>query len=173
MTDASNVITVVQGEYAVSADPNAVMSTVLGSCVAMCLFDAVNRVGGMNHFLLATSSQAQSDDLKYGINAIELLINRLLQSGAERTNLQAKLFGGARMTDHARDIGAGNAVFAKEFLDKEGIACISSSLGGTKARRVQFFPTTGAARQLQIAGVAPDEVVQTRPVRTAPEITLF
>jgi chemotaxis protein CheD len=173
MTDASNIITVVQGEYAVSADPTAVMSTVLGSCVAMCLFDAVNRVGGMNHFLLATSAQAQSDDLKYGINAIELLINRILQSGAERGTLQAKLFGGARMTDHAGDIGSGNAAFAKDFLSKEGIACLSSSLGGTKARRVQFVPTTGAARQLQIAGAPPEEVARTRPVRTAPEITLF
>ncbi len=94
MTDAANMITVVQGDYAVSSDPKAVMSTVLGSCVAMCLFDSVNKVGGMNHFLLATSSQAESDDLKYGVNAIELLINRLLQSGAERGNLQAKLFGG-------------------------------------------------------------------------------
>jgi chemotaxis protein CheD len=173
MTDASNMITVVQGEYAVSTDPTAVMSTVLGSCVAMCLFDPVNRVGGMNHFLLATSSQAGSDDMKYGINAIELLINRLLQSGGERGNLQAKLFGGARMTDHASDIGAGNAAFAKEFLEKEGIVCLSSSLGGTKARRVQFSPTTGAARQLQIAGVTTDEFVLPRPPRTAPEIILF
>jgi len=71
MTQATTMITVVQGDFAVSADPSAVMSTVLGSCVAMCLFDAVNRVGGMNHFLLATSTLAESDDLKYGINAIE------------------------------------------------------------------------------------------------------
>ncbi|WP_296432885.1 chemotaxis protein CheD, partial [Yoonia sp.] len=145
----------------------------LGSCVAMCLFDAVNRVGGMNHFLLATSTLAESDDLKYGINAIELLINRLLKSGAERCHLQAKLFGGARMTDHARDIGAGNAAFAKEFLEREGITCVSSSLGGEQARRVQFVPTTGAARQLQIAGMAVDETIRPRQVRTPQDITLF
>ncbi len=173
MTNAAKMITVVQGDYAVSADPSAVMSTVLGSCVAMCLYDAVNRVGGMNHFLLATSSQAESDDLKYGINAIELLINRLLKSGAARCHLQAKLFGGARMTDHARDIGAGNAAFAKEFLEREGIVCVSSSLGGEQARRVQFVPTTGAARQLQITGMALDEKARPRPARKSQDITLF
>jgi len=173
MTQATTMITVVQGDFAVSADPSAIMSTVLGSCVAMCLFDAVNRVGGMNHFLLATSTLAESDDLKYGINAIELLINRLLKSGAERCHLQAKLFGGARMTDHARDIGAGNAAFAKEFLEREDITCVSSSLGGEQARRVQFVPTTGAARQLQIAGMAVDETIRPRQVRTPQDITLF
>ena len=77
------------------------------------------------------------------------------------------------MTAHARDIGAGNATFAKDFLERESIVCVSSSLGGEQARRVQFNPTTGAARQLQISGVAPDEVLQPRPVRASPEITLF
>lgn len=173
MTNTTKMIAVVQGDYAVSTDPMVVMSTVLGSCVAMCLFDTTNRVGGMNHFLLATSSLAESDDLKYGVNAIELLINRLLRSGAERYNLQAKLFGGARMTDHASDIGASNAAFAKDFLEREGISCVSSSLGGKQARRVQFVPTTGAARQIQISGVTPDEQLQVRPARQRPQITLF
>lgn len=173
MTETTNMITVVQGDFAVSDDPSVIMSTVLGSCVAMCLFDAANHVGGMNHFLLPTSSRAESDDLKYGINAIELLINRLLKSGAARCNLQAKLFGGARMTDHSRGIGAENAAFAKDFLEREGIACVSSSLGGEQARRVQFVPTTGAARQLQITGMALDEVIRPRPARNSQDITLF
>ena len=173
MTLTPNVITVVQGEYAVSANPLVMMSTVLGSCVAMCLFDTTTRVGGMNHFLLANASHAGSDDLKYGVNAVELLINKLLKSGALRCNLQAKLFGGARMTEHAGDISAGNATFAKDFLEKEGIPCLSSSLGGLQARRVQFIPTTGAARQLQISGIPPSETLQVRPQRPQPEITLF
>jgi len=173
MNGASKTVSVIQGDYAVSADPAVMMSTVLGSCVAVCLYDPVKGVGGMNHFLLATSQDANTRDLKYGINAMELLINRMLRAGAERANLHAKLFGGARMTDHAKDIGKGNAIFAEDFLQKEGIPCISASLGGDMARRVQFIPTTGAARQMQIAGAAPEERVPRRTTAPAPDITLF
>lgn len=173
MTDQRKTITVVQGDYAVSGDPTVTLSTVLGSCIAVCLFDRQRQVGGMNHFLLATASDLASDDLKYGVNAMELLINKLLRLGVERHRLEAKLFGGARMTDHSRDIGASNARFAQDFLSKEGIPCLSSSLGGTKARRVQFIPTTGYARQLQIAGPPPAPELPKRTPRPQQEITLF
>lgn len=169
----SKSITVIQGDYSVSADPEVMMTTILGSCVAVCLFDPRNAVGGMNHFLLANSTQAKSDDLKYGVNAMELLINRMLGAGAQRANLQAKVFGGARMTEHAGGIGTTNAAFAQDFLEKEGIPQVSRSLGGDKARRVQFVPTTGAARQMQVAGEMPDERVIKRPARLEPDITLF
>ncbi len=172
-TRQKKTITVVQGDYAVSDDPEAVMSTVLGSCVAVCLFDPFARVGGMNHFLLASQGDAKSNDLKYGVNAMELLINRVLRKGGVRKNLQAKLFGGARMTDHSRDIGRSNADFALEFLEREGIPCMSQSLGGDKARRVQFTPTTGAARQLQIAGQPPVAETPRAPQPAAADITLF
>jgi chemotaxis protein CheD len=173
MKATPNVIPVIQGGFAVSADPNDVMSTVLGSCVAVCLFDPVKAVGGMNHFLLATASHADSNDLKYGINAMELLINRLINAGAQRENLKAKIFGGARMTDHAGDIGQGNATFAENFLKRENIPCVSASVGGEKARRVQFFPTTGTARQMQITGTTPQVASSPYSQRTEPNITLF
>ena len=173
-TAASNkVITVIQGDYSVSADPEVIMSTVLGSCVAVCLYDAEAGVGGMNHFLLADYGQNQSTDLKYGVNAMELLINKVLQAGGDRRRLQAKLFGGARMTDHSRDIGQNNAKFALDFIGREGIPCASQSLGGDKARRVQFSPSTGAARQMQIAGPAPEVEVVRRAPPPAADITLF
>ncbi|WP_439155543.1 chemotaxis protein CheD [Yoonia sp.] len=170
---AEKTITVIQGNYAVSADPEVVLSTVLGSCVAVCLFDATAGVGGMNHFLLADYGYTQSADLKYGVNAMELLINKVLQAGGERRQLQAKLFGGARMTQHSRDIGETNATFAIDFLDREGIACTSKSLGGDKARRVQFNPHSGAARQMQITGPAPIAETVRRASPPAADITLF
>ena len=173
MTTTQKTVTVVQGDYAVSSDPDVVMSTVLGSCVAVCLFDADAGVGGMNHFLLAGTKQASGDDLKYGVNAMELLINHLLRAGAKRHALAAKLFGGARMTDHSGDIGQSNARFARDFLQQEGIACLSHSLGGDMARRLQFTPATGAARQMQITGAAP-EFIPTRSTKSSPaDITLF
>jgi len=127
----------------------------------------------MNHFLLASQNAAGSSDLKYGVNAMELLINRVLQAGANRERLQAKLFGGARITDHSRDIGSSNADFAIQFLEREGITCVSQSLRGNMARRVRFYPTTGAAKQLQIAN-APQEIETVQPRREpVADITLF
>ncbi|WP_342078576.1 chemotaxis protein CheD [Yoonia sp. SS1-5] len=168
------IITVVQGDYAVSADPSVVMSTVLGSCIAVCLYDQTAGVGGMNHFLLATQGGHSSRDLKYGVNAMELLINKVLQAGGDRRRLVAKMFGGARMTDHARDIGRSNAEFAADFLEREGIPCLSQSVGGERARRVQFTPTTGAARQMQISGPAPEPIVVAPPAAAkVDDITLF
>ena len=173
LVEHQKTVTIVQGDYSVSSDPAVVMSTVLGSCIAVCLYDPFARIGGMNHFLLASAGEAKSDDLKYGVNAMELLINRVLRAGGDRTKLQAKVFGGARMTQHARDIGRTNAEFALEFLDREGIPCVSQSIGGDLARRVQFTPATGAARQLQIAGAG--QVIEPVQRRVAPasEITLF
>ena len=172
MSGKDTVITIVQGDFAVSTKPDVVMSTVLGSCVAVCLYDSDAGGGGMIHFLLAGTGGQRSGDQRYGINAMELLINHLLRAGAERHKLCAKLFGGARMTTHARDIGPSNASFAQDFLKQERIPCVSQSLGGEQARRVQFTPTTGAARQLQIAGDAPSFVPEKREV-PPPDITLF
>ena len=171
--NTQKTVTIVQGDYAVSADPNVLFSTVLGSCVAVCLFDQRAGIGGMNHFLLAGDTQHPSKDLKYGVNAMELLINKVLRAGGDRNALQAKLFGGARMTEHSRDIGASNARFAEDFLQREGIACVAQSLGGNKARRVQFTPASGAARQMQISGPGP--IIEPVPTK-APDkadITLF
>lgn len=145
---ASRLIHVIQGEYAVVADPDAVLTTLLGSCVATCLRDPVARVGGMNHFLLPGDRHSPVDGKKYGVNSMELLINGLLQRGAARSRLEAKLFGGANVVQNLSDIGRKNAEFALDFLQKEGIRCIAQSLGGDRARRVRFRPSTGQASQL-------------------------
>jgi chemotaxis protein CheD len=142
-------IHVPQTEYAVIDDPNAVLFTILGSCVACCLRDPVRGVGGMNHFLLP-GGRNESDPLsmRYGVNAMELLINGLLLRGARRDRLEAKLFGGARVLNHSADIGASNAQFALAFLKDEGVAHVGGSLGGAQARRVEFWPVSGRARQV-------------------------
>jgi chemotaxis protein CheD len=82
---------------------------------------------------------------------MELLINALLKRGAARDRLEAKLFGGAKMMNALSDIGGQNARFAREFLAREGIPLIGESLGGERARRIQFWPASGRARQLLVA----------------------
>ena len=138
----------VQGHYVVVGDEGTVLSTILGSCVAACLRDPVARVGGMNHFLLPGDEDEQSESLKYGVNSMELLINGLLRIGASRGRLEAKLFGGAQVVRNLSDIGAKNAEFALRFLRAEGISCVGQSLGGDRARRVRYWPSSGRASQL-------------------------
>lgn len=145
------VVHLIQGEYRVSSDPATCFSTVLGSCVATCLHDPLAKVGGINHFLLPGGREGQSDSLSYGVHAMELLINALLKRGAARDRLEAKIFGGARMMNALSDIGAQNGRFAREFLTRESIPLIGESLGGDRARRVQFWPASGRARQLLVA----------------------
>ncbi len=103
-------------------------------------------IGGLNHFLLPDGGPGSSS-LSYGVNAMELLINALLRRGADRANLEAKLFGGARLFKGLTDVGTQNAKFAMQFLRDEGISHAGGSLGGTSARKIEFSPATGRVRQ--------------------------
>ena len=138
----------VQGEHYVTGDPEVTLTTILGSCVAVCLWDPERGVGGMNHFLLPEGkAEGANEGRRYGAFAMELLINELLRLGARRERLQAKLFGGARMFSGLSDVGASNVAFAERFMRDEGIPVMGTSLGGFGARRIQFWPTTGRAQQ--------------------------
>jgi len=140
-------INLIQGEQCVSGDETVVLSTLLGSCVAACLYDPVARVGGMNHFLLPGDRERGEDGVRIGVHAMELLVNELLHNGARRQNLVGKLFGGARMLRGLTDVGEMNAAFAERFLQREGIALAGGSLRGERGRRIQFWPASGRARQ--------------------------
>ena len=174
--ETDQILYVLQGEHQVSGAPDIVLSTILGSCVAVCLWDDVAGLGGMNHFLLPFGPKAAAaTPERYGVHAMEILINALLKAGARRNRLQAKLFGGARLSATLSDIGQSNARFAKEFLATEAIPCLAESLGGTSARRVLFRPRTGHARQLLVpdTNVEPPVSVAARaPIRPA-SIELF
>ena len=102
----SEVIYIGQADHRASADPSVVMSTVLGSCVATCLFDPVAKVGGMNHFLLPDTDSDRPGELRFGLNLMETLINDLLKKNARKKDLVAKIFGGANVImesfDHRR-----------------------------------------------------------------------
>jgi chemotaxis protein CheD len=144
-------INIVQGEQHVDSSPDLVLTTLLGSCVAACLWDGQARVGGMNHFLLPGSEpearEAAGASMRYGVYAMELLVNGLLRRGAQRGRLQAKLFGGACMVQGLTDVGELNATFAERFLRAENIPLVGGSLRGTYGRRIQFWPSSGRARQ--------------------------
>lgn len=164
---AEQKITVIQGEYRISSSPAIVLSTLLGSCVAMCLHDPVACVGGMNHFLLPGTDVPERDDsqsLRYGAYAMELLVNSLLIQGAKRPHLRAKLFGGARMLAGLTDLGSRNAEFAESYLRRENIPLVGGSLRGDRGRRIEFWPATGRTRQLLIGGTLAAERYPPPPV---------
>jgi len=164
-------IPIVQGEYRIAAEPGIVISTLLGSCVAVCLQDPVARIGGMNHFLLAEpgADVPPAEQQRYGIHAMELLINAMMRAGAARERLRAHLYGGANIIAGLGRIGSGNAAFARQFMATEGIAIGRCELEGTRARKVEFMPYEGRVRSTLI-----DEAPPLRPaLRPGGEIELF
>ena len=159
-------IRVIQGECHVSDDPDVVLTTILGSCVAACIRDPQAGVGGMNHFLLPGDANRppSGEAERYGAYLMEVLVNGLLRRGANRHRLEAKLFGGASVVKSLSPIGRLNAEFARRFLATEGIRIVGESLGDERGRRVEYRPVSGLARQLFVE--APAETVE--PVVPAP-----
>jgi len=155
-TPAAVRVHVGQGEHYVTSDPDVMLTTILGSCVAMCLRDPAAGVGGMNHFLLPEGSGSGPDaGRRYGAYAMEVLINDCLKRGARRDRMEAKLFGGGRMFDALQDVGLANADFAERFLRDEGITLAGGSLRGAGGRRVQYWPVSGRALQRPVTDHSP------------------
>lgn len=138
---------ITQGEYATGDTEDVMITTILGSCVSACLWDPVAGIGGMNHILLPDRALVEVSAQGRSINEMELLINEIFKQGGMKTRLKAKLFGGAQMISGFSDVGIRNAQFVHDFLNSEGIPCIGQSLGGKQARKIQFWPCTGRARQ--------------------------
>lgn len=162
-----NRIHIIQGDCYVTDEPDTVLTTVLGSCVAACMRDPVLGIGGMNHFLLP--GDGETEGLRYGVQSMELLVNGLLRRGARRERIEAKLFGGARLIDGLTDVGSQNAAFAERFLRDEGIQNLGGSLRGDHARRVQFWPVSGRARQVRLEAGGVSIFSQERVRKPSPE----
>ena len=143
------IITVAPGGQELAAAEGEVLSTVLGSCVAACLRDPATGLGGMNHFLLPGDQDGDisSHDMRFGVTAMELLINALLKRGAVRSRLEAKVFGGATMIAEreSSSVGGRNAAFVLAFLSREGIPVAARDLGGASPRRANYEPASGRA----------------------------
>jgi chemotaxis protein CheD len=161
---------IAQGEMAIGRRTDDVISTILGSCVSACVWDPEACVGGMNHMLLPFMASGGSDMIS-GASEMERLINAILRIGAQRTRLRAKLFGGASMLSGRTDIGQRNALFAIEYMTREGIPVAGKSLGGEHARQIRFWPSLGDARQRVVQG---QPLVRLRPVvPAASDVELF
>lgn len=127
---------------------SAIIETTLGSCVAVCLYDPLEQIGGMNHILLPGKADMLHFDsaARYGVNAMELLINRIMAIGGNRFQLVAKVFGGAHLLPSIsieNGVGKKNAEFVVAFLKMEKIRITGCDVGGYESRKIYFHTDTG------------------------------
>lgn len=123
-----------------------IISTILGSCVAICLWDPILRLGGMNHYLLPLWNGEGLPTPRYGNVAIPMLIEKMISLGSMRANLKAKVFGGANVLENIGgllEVGSRNILLAEETLAAEEICVIGHDLGGSAGRKVIFFTESG------------------------------
>jgi chemotaxis protein CheD len=158
-----DAVKLLPGQYHASRGPGSI-TTVLGSCVSTCLWDPVQRIGGMNHFMLpgdqASAASPSGVSGRLGVYAMELLINEMLRLGADRRRLVAKVFGGARVLQafETLDVGAMNSSFVLEFLREEAITVQAQDLLGVSPRKLHFFPDTGKVQMRKLLLHAHDVV---------------
>jgi chemotaxis protein CheD len=136
-------VSVMQGEIHCSAVPQ-IMTTVLGSCVAVCLWDRVRAIGGMNHFVLPSDPRGENNP-RYGDVAIDQLEAGLVRLGCRITDLQAKIFGGAAVlpAGGAHSVGSNNVRLALERLQRDRIKIIAQRTGGVLGQQIRFHTRTG------------------------------
>jgi len=154
----ANVLTIFAGEYYVT-DKEEILSTVLGSCIAVCLYDDKNKIAGFNHFMLPDNNKAQNSSInlqgeqlveqsmRYGITSMEKLIADMQKNGAERSQLTAKVFGGGNVltkTNSMPSIGDKNIGFTRAFLKSEKIKIVSEDVGKNYGRKIFFLTDKNA-----------------------------
>jgi len=132
------------GQLFVSREP-AVVTTILGSCAALCLWDRHKKIGGMNHYLLPEGDEVGAKRLRYGNIANPELLRELLALGCEIKHLQAKVFGGssAFAADPTQSLGARNVQLAEEFVHNAGIRLVAKEVSGKHGRRLIFHTHDG------------------------------
>ena len=135
------------GEFYVTKDQSILISTLLGSCVAVCLRDSIAGISGMNHYMLPWKNDLQSitqmNDGRYGYFALDYMIQKMVQQGANPNKLEAKIFGGGRIMDKSSSqISEQNVRFAKAYLEMHRIPVLVDQTGGFIGRRIFMFPDT-------------------------------
>lgn len=154
-----DAVKVLPGEYFVSSE-DVLIQTVLGSCIAACVWDGKARLGGMNHFMLPEGDNSDGSG-RYGSYAMELLLNEMIKLGARRETMQAKVFGGGAVMAGftTMNVGERNTKFVLEYLATERIPVISQDVMDIHPRKVCFFPVTGKALVKRLAHAHPEALV--------------
>jgi chemotaxis protein CheD len=141
------------GQLVVTKDAMEI-STFLGSCVSVCLFDSIRGIAGMNHFLLPVNGKFKSDIEKYGNTSMEFMLDKMLSLGSNQKDIVAKMFGGGELLTYKHsnfNIGKKNIEVALSFICDHEIRVISKAVGGIRGRKIVFNTLTGIVRHKYIA----------------------
>ncbi|WP_371194365.1 chemoreceptor glutamine deamidase CheD [Glaciecola sp. SC05] len=146
----TDAVKILPGEY-FATDGNSMIVTVLGSCVSVCLRDPITRISGMNHFLLPANKDTinfNSESARYGVYAMEVLVNHLIKLGASKGRMEAKVFGGGNVLKQLRQnsVGEQNVAFVENYLATENFKVVAKDLLGEFPRKLYFFPLTGEVK---------------------------
>lgn len=148
---------ILPGEYFASNEPK-VIYTILGSCISACVMDPVLKIGGMNHFMLpAPKNQGAHDSwgesARYGSYAMELLINEIMKRGGDKSRLEVKLFGGAKLYQSMGDVGLNNADWTLKYLENEDLKLVMSDVGDIYPRKIYYFTDSGRVLMKKIKNI--------------------
>ncbi len=145
-----NMIKVGMADLNVCMAPDALTTLGLGSCVGIVLYDSLSKTAGMVHVMLPDSTKIRNNEnkAKFADTGIDALIERLLQIGANRNRLIAKIAGGAQMFAFSANsemlrIGERNIEASKEKLKSLGIRILAEDTGLNFGRTIEFYPDTG------------------------------
>lgn len=158
--DDVTVVKLMTGDYFVTDQPHHMLMTILGSCVSACMRDPITRIGGMNHFLLPGDGGDDSESTRYGVYAMEKLINDIVKLGGTKSRLEVKVFGGGNVTNNSALIGSRNAEFVRHYLENERLPIVSEDLGDTYPRRLRYYPDTGKVMMMKLRRKSDYEVVK-------------
>jgi chemotaxis protein CheD len=143
-----NMVILYPGEFHVSS--RDIIATVLGSCISVCIRDTKTGIAGMNHFMLPGDVRSEdmffSASTKYGMFAMEQLINEILKKSGSKNDFEAKVFGGGHVLNFRKTDGnvpESNIEFVRAFLRMEEIPVVREDVGGYTGRKILFFPDTG------------------------------
>ncbi len=128
------------------SDKPFIVTTVLGSCISVCLIDKEKNIGGINHFMLPLWNGEGLASAKYGNIAMEKLLARMISLGSRKNSIEAKMFGGANQSNFTMQIGARNREMAAQFLNEHKIPLVAESTLGTLGRKIIFNTSTGVVK---------------------------
>lgn len=144
MLEPIRKIFIYPGQYTVYAEPMEI-STILGSCVAVALYDPFYKIGGLNHYLLPEVISGEMPSGRYGDYAIQGLIQLMERTGAKKGHLQSKIFGGANVLTSVAigaEVGIQNIKIAHAILDTLGIPIVYENVGGNRGRKIVLNTST-------------------------------
>lgn len=150
MMDSSSIIKVRMADLNVAKYPDILTTLGLGSCVGIALYDPIARVGGLAHIMLPDSTQIKNNSniAKFADTATVKLIEEMINIGAKKDRIVAKLAGGAQMFSFSQSsdlmrVGARNVSAAQAILEKMGIPIIASDTGENYGRTIELYTEDG------------------------------